>query len=64
MDSVSRPPYPISLAAHQGAAGDATGNGTGAAAIRPSFAALRGTVFSMGFSLMLRAAMFLRSCNY
>ena len=62
MDSVSRP-YPISLAAHQGAAGDAIGAAE-AAAIRPSFAALRGTVFAMGFSLMLRAAMFLRSCNY
>jgi hypothetical protein len=63
MDSMSRP-YPISLAAHQGAASDATGDASGTAAIRPSFATLRGTVFSMGYSLMLRAAMFLRSCNY
>jgi hypothetical protein len=63
MDPVSRP-YPISLAAHQGAAGDVTGDASGAAAIRPSFATLRGTVFAMGFTLMLRASMFLRSCNY
>ena len=62
MESVSRP-YPISLAAHQGAAGDVMGHAE-AAAIRPSLATLRGTVFAMGFSLMLRAAMFLRSCNY
>jgi hypothetical protein len=59
MDSVSRP-YPISLAAQQAAASDASG----AAGIRSSFTTLRDTVVALGFSLMVRAAMFLRSCNY
>jgi hypothetical protein len=63
MDSVSRP-YPISLAAHQGAAVDGADYAAEAAAIRPSFASVRGTVYAYGFSLMLRAALFLRSCNY
>jgi hypothetical protein len=59
MDFVSRP-YPISLAAQQGAASDAAT----ASGIRPSFATLRGAVVALGLSFIVRAAMFLRSCNY
>jgi hypothetical protein len=59
MDSVSRP-YPISLAAQQAVASDAAK----ASGIRPSFATMRGAVVALGLSLMVRAATFLRSCNY
>jgi hypothetical protein len=50
MDSVTRP-FPISLDPET-------------AAHKSRISALRLTVVAVGFTLMIRAALFLRSCNY